>query len=114
MQLEMSAGKKSSAGSNSSRRWRHCRYRTGKICRIHAGKKTISIREKPVKKEAEAETKVSSGIFSQEIINQLNVVFSRMEGKTAAGAASGFPSRKSGVKNLYDGTGKIYRQTDRI
>ena len=37
--------------------------------------------EKPVKKEAEAETKVSSGIFSQEIINQLNVVFSRMEGK---------------------------------
>lgn len=46
--------------------------------------------EKPIKKEAEVhkespagketEGKSSAGIFSQDIINQLNVVFSRMEG----------------------------------
>ena len=52
--------------------------------------KTGILPEKPIKKEAEVhkespagketEGKSSAGIFSQDIINQLNVVFSRMEG----------------------------------
>ncbi|MDD6661446.1 MAG: FAD-dependent oxidoreductase [Lachnospiraceae bacterium] len=37
--------------------------------------------EKPVKKTAETEAKTSGGIFSQNIVNQLNIVFSKIERK---------------------------------
>ena len=37
--------------------------------------------EKPVKKEPEKPGKALAGVFSQDIVNQLNVVFSRMDGK---------------------------------
>lgn len=37
--------------------------------------------EKPIKKETETKETSSAGIFSQDIVNQLNVVFSKMEGK---------------------------------
>ena len=37
--------------------------------------------EKPIKKETETKDTSSAGIFSQDIVNQLNVVFSKMEGK---------------------------------
>ena len=37
--------------------------------------------EKPIKKETEIKETSSAGIFSQNIVNQLNVVFSKMEGK---------------------------------
>lgn len=40
--------------------------------------------EKPVKKEPEKPGKALAGVFSQDIVNQLNVVFSRMDGKLAA------------------------------
>ena len=37
--------------------------------------------QKPVKKEPEKPGKALAGVFSQDIVNQLNVVFSRMDGK---------------------------------
>lgn len=37
--------------------------------------------EKPTKKETKAKETSSAGIFSQDIVNQLNVVFAKMEGK---------------------------------
>ena len=37
--------------------------------------------ERPVKKAAEEQTKASAGIFSQDVVNQLNMVFSKMSGK---------------------------------
>ena len=66
----------------------HSCHRAGKICRSHAGKTGIhrkaNQKEAEVHKESpagkETEGKSSAGIFSQDIINQLNVVFSRMEG----------------------------------
>ena len=48
---------------------------------IHPEKPIKKGPEKTIKKEAETAEKASSGIFSQDIVSQLNVVFSRMEGK---------------------------------
>ena len=67
--------------------------------------------QKPVKKESEKPGKALAGVFSQDIVNQLNVVFSRMDGKLQL-ELHGFSSGKPGIKKLYAGAGKIYGQAD--
>lgn len=62
-----------------------------------------------VKKGAAPDVKSSNSFFSQDIINQLNTVFAKMERKLQLELHLGFPAREPGIRKLYDRTGKIYR-----